>query len=203
MSGHSTSVTLEDEFWAALKDIAKTENCSVRSIISIIDKNRSPDHNLSSLVRLYILKWYQTRMLTCHSETEWQAAKHFRDTYFFGPYGIEDPYTWTFHHKDHAHLVLYQGTEIIGYAHIQFWPDQRAAMRIIVIDENKRNQGLGSRFLAFIEKWLKRLNIQSIHVESRQSSLKFYLKNGYTDMPFNDPDGHESDPHDVSVGKVL
>ena len=52
---------------------------------------------------------------------EWACVKHFRDTYFFGPHGIDDPYTWTFDHSEHAHLILYQGTEIIGYAHIQFW----------------------------------------------------------------------------------
>lgn len=143
------------------------------------------------------------RMLKCNDSAEWAAAKHFRRHYFFGSYGIEDPYTWTFSHKAHAHLVLYQGVEIIGYAYIQFWPDQRAAIRIIAIDENKRNQNSGSVFLALIEKWLKSLGIKIIHTESRKSSLRFYLKNGYTDMPFDDPEGHKSDPHDISVGKLL
>ena len=57
--------------------------------------------------------------------------------------------------------------------------------------------------LTLIEKWLKSLGVKSIHAESRQSSLKFYLKNSYVDMPFGDPDGYESDPSDVPVGKVL
>jgi GNAT superfamily N-acetyltransferase len=134
---------------------------------------------------------------------EWQSAKHFRDTYFFGPHGIEDPYTWTFNHEEHAHLVLYQGTEIIAYAHIQFWPDQRSAIRIIAVDEDKRNQNSGSVFLALIEKWLKSFGVKNIHAESRQSSLRFYLKNGYCSMPFDDPENHESDPNDVPVGKLL
>ncbi|MDZ5761813.1 putative GNAT family N-acetyltransferase domain protein [Candidatus Cyrtobacter comes] len=55
----------------------------------------------------------------------------------------------------------------------------------------------GSRFFALIERWLKSLGIKSIHAESRKNSLTFYLKNGYTEMLFNDPDGHESDPNDV------
>lgn len=58
-------------------------------------------------------------------------------------------------------------------------------------------------FLALIEKWLKRLGIKSIHAESRQNSLRFYLKNGYANMPFDDPENHASDPQDVAVGKVL
>jgi GNAT superfamily N-acetyltransferase len=133
----------------------------------------------------------------CTHTAEWAAAKHFRDTYFFGPYGIEDPYTWTFNHEKHAHLVLYQGSRVIGYAHIQFWPDKRAAIRIIAIEENKRNQNSGSKFLVLIEKWLKSSGVKSIHAESRQTSLRFYLKNGYTEMPFDDPEGHESDQDDI------
>ena len=143
------------------------------------------------------------RFVLCTHTTEWNAARHFRDTYFFGPHGIDDPYTWTFNHSEHAHLVLYQGTEIVAYAHIQFWPDQRAAIRIIATDENKRNQSFGTKFLTLIEKWLKSLGVKSIHAESRQSSLRFYLKNGYTEVPFNDPENHESDPNDVPVGKLL
>jgi hypothetical protein len=143
------------------------------------------------------------RFVLCTHHSEWAAAQHFRNTYFFDPHGIEDPYTWTFNHEEHAHLVLYQGTEIVAYAHIQFWPDQRAAIRIIAVDEYKRNQNSGSVFLALIEKWLKSFGVKSIHAESRQSSLRFYLKNGYCNMPFNDPENHESDLNDVPVGKVL
>lgn len=143
------------------------------------------------------------RMLKCNDNTEWNAARHFRNTYFFDPHGIKDPYTWTFNHEEHAHLVLYQGTEIISYAHIQFWPDQRAAIRIIATDKNKRNQSFGSRFLELIERWLKSLGVKSIHAESRQTSLQFYFKNGYTNMPFDDPGGDECGPPDVPVGKVL
>jgi GrpB-like predicted nucleotidyltransferase (UPF0157 family)/Ser/Thr protein kinase RdoA (MazF antagonist)/GNAT superfamily N-acetyltransferase len=143
------------------------------------------------------------RVVKALTPTEWNSAKHFRDTYFFGPHGVDDKYTWTFNHEEHAHLVLYQGTEIVAYAHIQFWPDQRAAIRIIATDENKRDQNFGSKFLKLIEKWLKSLGLKSIHTESRQSSLRFYLKNGYTNMPFDDPENHESDPNDVPVGKVL
>lgn len=143
------------------------------------------------------------RILKCSDDLEWGAARNFRNQYFFEPQNMEDPYTWTFHHSEHEHLVLYQGAEIIGYAHIQFWPNNRAAMRIIVIEETKQDQGYGGKFLVLIEQWLRHLGIKSIHVESRQSSLKFYLNNGYVEIPFNDPDGHESDRRDISVGKNI
>ncbi len=143
------------------------------------------------------------RILKCTDETEWDAARSFRNKYFFEPNGIIDPYAWTFNHNEHVHLVLYLGTEIIGYAHIQFWPEHRAAIRIIVIDENKRNQNLGSQFLNLCEKWLKHLNIKNIHAESRKTSLGFYLRNNCTEIPFNDPESHKPHPNDILVGKKL
>lgn len=143
------------------------------------------------------------RLMKCTHYAEWKAAESFRERYFFGPAGIEDLYRWTFHHPDHEHLVFYQGSAIIGYVHLQFWPENRVAMRIIVIDEDKRNQGAGSIFLAMCEKWLQRKGCKTIHAESRRTSLGFYQKNGYIDMAFHDPDGYEGGPDDIEVGKVL
>ena len=58
LSGHQTSISLEEEFIIALHEIAKRDNVSIASIIEIIDKNRNPDSNLSSAVRSYILRRY-------------------------------------------------------------------------------------------------------------------------------------------------
>lgn len=58
--GHQTSISMEEEFWTALKDIAEREDISMNKLIANIDDARqiSPDerHNLSSAVRVYILK---------------------------------------------------------------------------------------------------------------------------------------------------
>jgi predicted DNA-binding ribbon-helix-helix protein len=57
--GHQTSVTLEDEFWNALKNAAKKRELSLNKLIAEIDDNRSQDnnkYNLSSAIRLYILR---------------------------------------------------------------------------------------------------------------------------------------------------
>lgn len=143
------------------------------------------------------------RMTKCSHHAEWSAAKALRNKYFFTPLSIQDPYTWTFNHNEHAHLVLYQGIDIAGYAHIQFWPDHRAALRIIVIDEEYRNKGFGSKFLALIEKWLRKLGIKSLHDEARPDATAFYRKNGYIEMPFNDPSGQPPSPFDLALGKLL
>lgn len=56
LSGHQTSITLEPEFIDILKKIARTRNISVASIVSDLDETRTPDTNLSSAVRVWILK---------------------------------------------------------------------------------------------------------------------------------------------------
>ena len=107
------------------------------------------------------------RVVHALTPREWTTARNFRQKYFFDKVPIEDPYTWTFDHKDHAHLVLYKGTNIIGYTHIQLWKDQRAALRIIVIEERFRGQGLGGQFLALCERWLKQ---KGFHVLQTQAN---------------------------------
>lgn len=57
LSGHQTSFSLEDEFWDALKQIAVKKNVSVSSLITEIDNQRT--QNLSSAIRLFVLKEYQ------------------------------------------------------------------------------------------------------------------------------------------------
>jgi len=127
-----------------------------------------------------------SRFVFCTYDKEWEAARKFRNKYFFGPNHIEDPYTWTFNHKDHKHFLFYQGVDIIGYAHVQLWPEKRAAIRIIVIDEHRRDQGFGGQFLNRIEKWLNLEGYRSVHAESSPNSLLFYRHQGYSEMPFKD-----------------
>lgn len=163
--------------------------------------NLGKDPFIRSILRA--VNFNRIRMMHCTHYAEWDAAKRFRNKYFFDPLSISDPYTWTFNHPEHAHFILYKGIEIVGYAQIQFWPDQRAALRIIAIDENHRQQGLGSQFLHMCEQWLKKQGFKSIHDEARQSAVNFYRKNGYTEMPFNDPTGEPPSPHDLAMGKIL
>lgn len=56
LSGHQTSISLEPEFISELQRIAKTQNKSIASIISDLDKTRTPNQNLSSAIRVWILK---------------------------------------------------------------------------------------------------------------------------------------------------
>lgn len=53
IAGHETSVSLENAFWDALKDIAKQRAQSINDLVGEIDDTRKG--NLSSAIRLYVL----------------------------------------------------------------------------------------------------------------------------------------------------
>jgi len=143
------------------------------------------------------------RVVQALTDREWQAVRQLRQKYFFDRVAISDPYTWTFKHVDHVHFVLYKGSKIVGYAHIQLWPEKRSALRIIVIDESYRNRGIGGDFLTMCERWLKEQGIKKLQIQSSPEAYQFYCNHAYAHMPFNDPDGHESDPRDIEIGKIL
>ena len=56
LSGHQTSISLEQEFFDVLQQIAKAQKTSVAAIIKSIDEKRNPESNLSSETRIWILK---------------------------------------------------------------------------------------------------------------------------------------------------
>lgn len=61
IAGHRTSVSLEDDFWDALKRIAAGEGKTLAALIAEIDSRRS-DNNLSSALRLHVLAHYRKRV---------------------------------------------------------------------------------------------------------------------------------------------
>jgi predicted DNA-binding ribbon-helix-helix protein len=58
LKNHATSVTVEDEFWILLKQIAERNNISIATLINDIDEQRleSKSGGLSSAIRVYVLK---------------------------------------------------------------------------------------------------------------------------------------------------
>jgi predicted DNA-binding ribbon-helix-helix protein len=58
IGGHRTSVSLEDAFWAALKEIAHGRDTSLSNLVGTIDTNRAHG-NLSSAIRLFVLDHYR------------------------------------------------------------------------------------------------------------------------------------------------
>ncbi|MCH8172466.1 MAG: ribbon-helix-helix domain-containing protein [Proteobacteria bacterium] len=54
IAGHRTSVTLEDVFWRALREIAQTRGLSLAALIEEIDENRQT--GLSSALRVFAMQ---------------------------------------------------------------------------------------------------------------------------------------------------
>ena len=57
---HQTSISLEDEFYAELENIAKEKDISINSLVTEIDSKREHE-NLSSAIRVYILKYLKEK----------------------------------------------------------------------------------------------------------------------------------------------
>lgn len=54
ISGHRTSISLEDAFWDGLQAIADRNTCSLASLVADVDRGRG-EANLSSAVRVFVL----------------------------------------------------------------------------------------------------------------------------------------------------
>jgi len=61
LRGHRTSVSLEDAFWAAFRDIAEKEGLGLNELATQIDESRG-DIGLASAIRVFVLKRYQASL---------------------------------------------------------------------------------------------------------------------------------------------
>jgi predicted DNA-binding ribbon-helix-helix protein len=66
IGGHKTSVSLEDEFWNGLKQVAASRSLTLSELVGTIDLNRK-NANLSSTLRLFLLDHYRTQALRVES----------------------------------------------------------------------------------------------------------------------------------------
>src|SRR5215510_6596529 len=56
--GHKSSVSLEDQFWDALREIADRQNVTVSALVGTIDHGPNR-RNLSSAIRVFVLDHYR------------------------------------------------------------------------------------------------------------------------------------------------
>ena len=61
LAGHKTSVSLEDEFWRGLKEVASRRLITLSALVDIIDAQRQQG-NLSSALRLFVLDFYRSQI---------------------------------------------------------------------------------------------------------------------------------------------
>lgn len=56
LRGHRTSVSLEDEFWIAFREIAAREGRAINDLAAEIDAERGTECGLASAIRLFVLR---------------------------------------------------------------------------------------------------------------------------------------------------
>jgi predicted DNA-binding ribbon-helix-helix protein len=59
LKGHRTSVSLEDEFWAAFREIAREKGRAINDLAAEIDAGRDPATGLASAIRVFVLRRYR------------------------------------------------------------------------------------------------------------------------------------------------
>ena len=69
VKNQKTSVSLEEDFWQALREIAKLRRVSLSRLISSIDADRQ-FANLSSAIRLFVLKFFKEEQARRHPTFE-------------------------------------------------------------------------------------------------------------------------------------
>lgn len=60
LKGHRTSVSLEDIFWEAFREIADAKSKPINVLAAEIDADRGMDIGLASAIRVFVLEHYRT-----------------------------------------------------------------------------------------------------------------------------------------------
>lgn len=61
LRGHRTSVSLEDAFWQAFREIAAGEGRTLNDLAAEIDAARGAGTGLATAIRLFVLEHYRSR----------------------------------------------------------------------------------------------------------------------------------------------
>ena len=73
LNGHKTSVSLENEFWDGLRQIAEGQKTKVSALVQRIDRERT-NRNLSSAIRIYVFNHFRERFADRPAQTAAASA---------------------------------------------------------------------------------------------------------------------------------
>ncbi|MGB0498504.1 MAG: ribbon-helix-helix domain-containing protein [Rubricella sp.] len=59
LRGHRTSISLEPDFWDALREVAAERQMPLNALVAEIDEARDPAVGLASAIRVYLLRRYR------------------------------------------------------------------------------------------------------------------------------------------------
>jgi predicted DNA-binding ribbon-helix-helix protein len=62
INGRKTSVSIEDEFWSGVREIALSRRITINDLVATIDRRRGDEHlNLSQAIRVAVVRHYRER----------------------------------------------------------------------------------------------------------------------------------------------
>jgi predicted DNA-binding ribbon-helix-helix protein len=77
IGGHKTSVSLEEPFWTAVREIAGSQQMTVSNLLRQIDLERR-NANLSSAIRVYVLENARSQLVggppQANGDAIWRAS---------------------------------------------------------------------------------------------------------------------------------
>jgi GNAT superfamily N-acetyltransferase len=138
------------------------------------------------------------------SPREWAAYHAIRRDAIFAsllpgqPYDERDPDEFAPGHFPH---VLVHNGEIVGTVRIDLIGENQAGLRLIGVRGDLQRQGHGRVLLQLAERAARALGRTEIIINAHQSSLAFYLANGYRKGEWDD--GAPLRPTLIRVGKRL
>ena len=59
VQGRRTSIRLEPEMWAALRDIAKRERCSIHEVCTLVCLRKKENSSLTAAIRVFLMLYYR------------------------------------------------------------------------------------------------------------------------------------------------
>ncbi len=77
------------------------------------------------------------------------------------------------------HIMAIKDSKVLGVGRGHFNNNDEAQIRYMAVDENQQGKGVGKSILRELEKRLKEKNAKYIVLNSRESALDFYKKQGY------------------------
>ncbi|MCP3658846.1 MAG: hypothetical protein GY830_00420 [Bacteroidetes bacterium] len=105
----------------------------------------------------------------CTQKKEWDIYKEIRQT-------LNDDIKIDNNHK---HLVLYEGTEIIGASELEFLNSDYGRIIFLKFSDNKNKEMYFQDFFKFLEKWSNFKNLKFLTIRISKDSINAFEKLGF------------------------
>ena len=74
LKGHRTSVSLEDPFWLAFRQIAEERNTPLNALAAEIDTARGFETGLASAIRIFVLRQLQAKCARQQTDVDFSSS---------------------------------------------------------------------------------------------------------------------------------